>query len=199
MLIWELIRATCIGDQENRKDEVEQSHQLCKRKGDTVSGRVWCFPGEDQCTCKQTIYHSKLHKWDHLLITCLADHLQHLILFKKVNVWKTMADNPNSKASHGVPALITTCIVISSLWQQVDFHLSGCTLVCWTFRCVCRKYYETSLVRIQKAEETGRYTVSNIRCVDDSAIICYGFRCNALNTVVLNQVRKRDHPKMEQI
>lgn len=160
---------------------------------------VWCFPREGQCICKQTIHHSELHKWDHLWITCLADHLQHVILFKKADVWKMLADNPNSKASHGVPALITTCIALSSLWQWVDFHMSGCILICWTFQCVCRKYYKTSPARIQKVKEMGRYTVSNIRYVDDSAILCYSFRCNALNTVVLNQVRKWYHPKMEQI
>lgn len=161
---------------------------------------VWCFHREDGCTHKDTIHHSKLHKWDHLLITCLADHLQHLILFKKVDVWKMLADNPNSKASHGVPDLITACIVISSLWQWVDFHMSGCMYTyLLDFSMFMQKVYETSPVRVQKVEETGRYTVSNIRYVDDSAILCCSFRCNALNTVVLNQVRKWDHPKMEQI
>lgn len=106
-------------------------------------------------TCKQNIHHTKLYKWDHLLTTCLADNL-HLILFKKVDIWQMVADNTNSKVSRGVPALITTCIVVSSLWQQVDFHISSCILICWTFQIICRKYYEKSPVRTQKVEETGR-------------------------------------------
>lgn len=32
-------RTTCIGDQENRKDEVEQNHLLWERKGNMVSER----------------------------------------------------------------------------------------------------------------------------------------------------------------
>lgn len=100
-----------------------------------------------------------------------------------------LADSPTSKASQGVPALITIYTVISSLWQSVNFHISGCILICRTFQCVWRnKTCETSPVRIQKEEEMDIYTVSNIRCVD--AILCYGFGCNAQNTVVLNQVRK---------
>lgn len=91
-------------------------------------------------THKQNIHHTKVYKWDQLLTTCLADNLQHLIPFKKVDIWQMLADNPNSKASHGVPALITTCTVVSSLWQWVDFHISSCILFCWTFQIICRKY-----------------------------------------------------------
>lgn len=107
-------------------------------------------------TCKQDIHHTKLYKCDHLLTTCLADNLQHLIFFRKVDIWQMQADNPNSKASYGFPALITTCIVVSSLWQWVDFHVSSCILICWTFQIICRKYYDESPVRIRKVEETGR-------------------------------------------
>lgn len=84
MLIWVLIRVTCIGDQENRKDEAEQSHQLCKRRGLLLLEEVWCFPPEDECTCK---HHSDLHKWVHQLIIYNIGYFSKRPMFERC--WQT--------------------------------------------------------------------------------------------------------------